>query len=477
MKLPIKLPTASVSRWVRGSRSLLPFTSPISSTRGRDDVLDKLLIFTPSPVDVKGGNKGQPKPPLASLMQLHYPLSSPDNNLLQEYTLPPQISSGNTASSLRYNEDLLIEDMDMFAADVACRHVGGLDDKRLVTAHLERLEVMCHHHPLSRLPLAAGANSRPRTDIDLELSGQVVWVGRSSMEVLLEVCTALPKQVAGQHEGNQEESGNAFDESIHMYGTQPDDHLYRQLVGRAQFVMATRTPDLTRAMQAQPLLPTNAHEESLFKEVLERTERKKRDAQQRHHQHTHDEDHTKHLSPHDPLTQEQHLVCMQSRGADALPMSSTARSQLVTTRYQDRNTTGSVFGGQLICYGTAIGSDVATAHAGQPCHLVQLHDVAFIALAPLDCRLVLEGHVAYAEGPLMHVRAVVRRLSDHSSGAQKGAPAPGAYVTTFWCTYTTASGDGVASVTPSTQAEFRDWSHAKSCIPLTAPAGAKAVLC
>uniref|UniRef100_A0A7S3VNI3 Uncharacterized protein n=1 Tax=Dunaliella tertiolecta TaxID=3047 RepID=A0A7S3VNI3_DUNTE len=340
MKLPIKLPTASVSRWVKGSRSLLPFTSPISSTRGRDNVLDKLLVFTPSH-DVEGGNQSQSKSPLTSLLQLHYPLSSPDNDLLQEYTLPPQVSSGSTASSLRYNEDLLIEDMDMFAADVACRHVGGLEDKRLVTAHLERLEIMCHHHPLSRQHLPAGANGRLLTDVDLELSGQVVWVGRSSMEVLLEVCTALPKKLAGQHEGpsnNQDENGNANDEGIQYYGSQPNDNLYRQLVGRAQFVMATRTPDLTRAMQVQPLLPTNAHEESLFKEVQERTERKKRDAQQRHHQHTHDEA-TKHLSPHDPLTEEQRQACShayssRSRGVEDVLMSSTARSQLVTTRYQ-----------------------------------------------------------------------------------------------------------------------------------------------
>eukprot|EP00983_Pelagomonas_calceolata_P091548 1157560-Pelagomonas_calceolata.AAC.5 len=66
------------------------------------------------------------------------------------------------------------------AADVACRHVGGLEDKRLVTAHLERLEIMCHHHPLSRQHLPAGANGRLLTDVDLELSGQNA-LGRSPL--------------------------------------------------------------------------------------------------------------------------------------------------------------------------------------------------------------------------------------------------------------------------------------------------------
>lgn len=145
---------------------------------------------------------------------------------------------------------------------------------------------------------------------------------------------------------------------------------------------------------------------------------------------------------------------------------------------QDRNTTGTVFGGQLLVYGTSISEDVATAHAGAclglkmrkelrkghscshctnmpagglrsqswsfpvafdastnssrpgsrqnfdyldvsntqhvaqdlllslalpggPCNLLQLYDVAFISLAPLDCPLLLEGHVAYTQGPLV----------------------------------------------------------------------------
>eukprot|EP00967_Tisochrysis_lutea_P063430 scaffold81865_cov18-Tisochrysis_lutea.AAC.1 len=48
---------------------------------------------------VEGGNQSQSKSPLTSLLQLHYPLSSPDNDLLQEYTLPPQVGRGKALES------------------------------------------------------------------------------------------------------------------------------------------------------------------------------------------------------------------------------------------------------------------------------------------------------------------------------------------------------------------------------------------
>jgi len=62
----------------------------------------------------------------------------------------------------------------MHAADVACRHLGGLERRRLVTAHLERLELMRHHHPVGRDVLTTGpAECQLLTAVDLQLSGQV----------------------------------------------------------------------------------------------------------------------------------------------------------------------------------------------------------------------------------------------------------------------------------------------------------------
>lgn len=81
--------------------------------------------FGPNPSGAEEGAGAPPRPPMASLLQLHYPLSSPRSGLLQEYTLERKVrtsgssvAEGQAASNLRYNEDLLIEDMDMFAGEM-----------------------------------------------------------------------------------------------------------------------------------------------------------------------------------------------------------------------------------------------------------------------------------------------------------------------------------------------------------------------
>jgi hypothetical protein len=64
-------------------------------------VLSKLRAGSDSKINQDGDRRGdtlQPKPPLASLLQLHYPLSSPDSCLLQEYTVGPPEYTTNKAS-------------------------------------------------------------------------------------------------------------------------------------------------------------------------------------------------------------------------------------------------------------------------------------------------------------------------------------------------------------------------------------------
>ena len=65
----------------------------------------------------------------------------------------------------------------------------------------------------------------------------------------------------------------------------------------------------------------------------------------------------------------------------------------------------------------------------------------------------------------MHVRSAIRRVQESESNG-KEQPVPGAYVTTFWCTYTTVDGGDVAPVEPQTQSDFRDWQHARECVPV-----------
>ncbi|KAJ3331523.1 hypothetical protein HDU93_009647 [Gonapodya sp. JEL0774] len=64
----------------------------------------------------------------------------------------------------------LLEDLDAFSGAVAYKHLGGLggaDLPTLVTASVERLDMVGHVTP----------------EYDVKLSGNVTWVGRSSIEI------------------------------------------------------------------------------------------------------------------------------------------------------------------------------------------------------------------------------------------------------------------------------------------------------
>jgi len=98
---------------------------------------------------------------------------------------------------------------------------------------------------------------------------------------------------------------------------------------------------------------------------------------------------------------------------------------------------------------------------------------------------LLQGSLAYYRDlsichAQMHVRAVLRHPFEQEpasngtahAGAHGGLPQPGAYITTFWCTYATSSGAKVAAVLPCEQTEYKDWEYARAHLPRRAPATA-----
>lgn len=169
---------------------------------------------------------------------------------------------------------------------------------------------------------------------------QVVWVGRSSMEVLLELSTAAPKSLVSPDSNGPSSSNSSSTYVDQQNGVQNGPaSVPRQLVSRAQFLMAARTPDLMRAMPIQPLQLTTDVEESLFREAQERADRKKQQAQQAKQANGQGNGQQgTDLSPDAPLTREQEQSCSSS-GREGVAMSSTHRSRRVVTQFEDRNTT------------------------------------------------------------------------------------------------------------------------------------------
>ncbi|GLI68107.1 hypothetical protein VaNZ11_012434, partial [Volvox africanus] len=240
----------------------------------------------------KAQTRAAPAFPPHSYMEVHYPFT----------ILPWLWRQYHRPGYPGLDPALIIEDFDTFAADVAARHVGHVPESMLVTAFLERLTWHVHLRPGDGLVPAgfacvagsrtgyAGINEDTRqlallAPTDMRMAGQVTWVGRSSMEVLLQLMTAeAPATAALKHARASSRAGDgphritpADAEGIaaaqvgpppfpqHSHGSPPLVMLRPgQLVATAEFVMALRDSSLRRAVDVPPLHPQNDLERELF---------------------------------------------------------------------------------------------------------------------------------------------------------------------------------------------------------------------
>ncbi|GLC40715.1 hypothetical protein PLESTM_001104500 [Pleodorina starrii] len=221
--------------------------------------------------------------PPHSYMEVHYPFAS----------LPWLWRQYHRPGFPGLNPALIIEDFDTFAADVAARHVGLVPDSMLVTAFLERLTWHLQLRPGDGLapppPPAAAAAGRgvgfggggggggwrrlaPLAPTDMRLAGQVTWVGRSSMEVLLQLTTAAPPAAAAAAQPPPPpppaaEAPASPTSPLAAAAAAPPPLVVLppgQLVATAEFVMALRDSSLRRAVDVPPLHPRDALERELF---------------------------------------------------------------------------------------------------------------------------------------------------------------------------------------------------------------------
>ncbi|KAL6754421.1 hypothetical protein V8C86DRAFT_2703583 [Haematococcus lacustris] len=186
----------------------------------------------------------------------------------------------------------------------------------------------------------------------------------------------------------------------------------------------------------------------------------------------------------------------QGQPRTAVPVQLTRINHSWRTKHQDRNTTGTVYGGQLLRYGLALGQAAASRHChgpgegqweGQGVQLVAMQDVPFKALVPLGALLHLTAAVVCTQGRLVCVHVVAR--CQHPPTGPEGAaadaavedhevtPASHALVHThsYWCTFRSAVSPmpqsapqpevkPVAPVIPETAQEKRLWMHGRKLL-------------
>ncbi|XP_068636165.1 acyl-coenzyme A thioesterase 2, chloroplastic-like [Aristolochia californica] len=252
----------------------------------------------------------------------------------------------------------LLEDLDMLAGTVAIKHCS-IDDTRtrppfLVTASVENMVL--------KKPIDVAT--------DMKIAGAVSWVGRSSLEVQVEV-TQL----------KQGESSETSD----------------PVALTAIFTFAARDSTTGNSAPVNRLTAVTEREKLLLEEghVRDRARKKKRDAQRRK-----SENHgTKALHSHQGIT---------SAEGKIFPVNATYLENSFICQPQNRNFYGQIFGGFLMHQAFELAFASAYNFVGQMPRLHQVNHVDFFRPVDVEDFLRFKSWVLFVEAmnpaqPLIHV--------------------------------------------------------------------------
>ena len=153
------------------------------------------------------------KPPSSSRTTIDYPFSQ-DEFLREAYCSP--------GGTMRFGK--ILEDLDALAGNIAFHHV--VDNPMLVTAAVDRISL----------------RDIPRLEKDQRLSGQVTWVGTSSMEIRMQIHEVL--------DGGDDDDDNSCKQAEHW------------LEGYFTFVAVD--PKTQKPTKICPLQPETSEERVLF---------------------------------------------------------------------------------------------------------------------------------------------------------------------------------------------------------------------
>jgi acyl-CoA hydrolase len=280
--------------------ALLPHTFPIAGWRGRSVEERQLTLY-------KGDD----------YLRLHYPQSLIDGDHGFQTTI------GITH---------WLEDMDTFAADVAALYCLRGKPNTLVTAMLETL-----------VWLGARSDASGAEGAGAQMSGQVSWVGKSSIQVTVEL-TLAPR-----------------------YGQEPASPSLPP-VAIATFLMASRSLDLSSSVAVDMIKMETESQRKRF-EIGSGIAAMRKERRQ---------------GSFSSLTE----ASSSTSGNELLVMTSP-----ITTDC-DRNTSGSTFGGHLIKLAFEHGIKVVQAHTnerGKSVRLRAIEEASFLALVPIGSSLLMKG--------------------------------------------------------------------------------------
>ncbi|RDX95293.1 Acyl-coenzyme A thioesterase 9, mitochondrial, partial [Mucuna pruriens] len=298
-----------------------------------------------------------PKTPSQSRTSVFYNFSS-DHMLREQYR--------NPWNHIRMGK--LVEDFDALAGTIAFKHCANEDGTTrpllLVTASVDKMALKKTIH----------------IDADLTIVGAVTWVGRSSMEIQLE----LTQSAQGK----------------------PNISNSPALV--ANFTFVARDSVTGKAAPINQISPESEQERLLWEEAEERNKlRKKKKEQQKHGK---SEEDTARLNA--LLTEGRIFSDMPAlANRDSILMKDTCLQNSFICQPQQRNIHGRIFGGFLMRRAFELAFSTAYAFAGAAPHFLEVDHVDFFKPVDVGNFLRLKSCVLYTElenpaEPLVNVEVV-----------------------------------------------------------------------
>nr|GAT59085.1 predicted protein [Mycena chlorophos] len=306
-----------------------------------------------------------------SYCELVLPFGS-DPRLLEQYT--------NVHGGIRTG--MLMEHLDSLAGSISYKHMlgpsvaslGSIAERGfyIVTASVDRLDMLSALDPTR----------------DLRISGQVIYTGRSSMEVAVKMETIL---------------GEGFDETV--------------LLGR--FSMVCRDAVTNKARTVLPLIISTPEEQALFSFGEDIKQRRQTQA-------------LRALSRVPPSSEEAEVLhtyylqqgeASRDTSGDRVWMSDTKLEKTMLMFPQERNVHQKVFGGYLMRLAYELGfSSASLFMRGGHVRFLSLDSIQFCQPVPIGSILRLTSHVLYstqsAEFPLIVHVEVVANVVDVATGEE-----------------------------------------------------------
>ncbi|MFQ6653009.1 hypothetical protein Gotur_024626 [Gossypium turneri] len=379
------------------------YHSPVTNAlwEARSKIFERLLD---PPKDAPPQSELLTKTPSRSRTTIFYNFSS-DYILREQYRDP-------------WNEvrmGMLLEDLDALAGTISVKHCSDDDSTTrpllLVTAAVDKIVLK---KPIS-------------VDIDLKIVGSVIWVGRSSIEIQLDVIQSLKEESDVSH-------------SVAL---------------TANFIFVARDSKTGKAAAVNRLSPETEREKFLFEEAEARSKlRKKKRVDRRKLENGE-------VNQLEPLLAEGRIFCDMPALADrdSILLRDTRLENALICQPQQRNIHGRIFGGFLMHRAFELAFSTAYVFAGLvPCFL-EVDHVDFLRPVDVGDFLRLTSCVLYtklenSDQPLINVEVVahVTRPEIRSSEVSN----------TFYFTFSvrpeakaTKNGFKIRNVVPATEEEAR----------------------